>query len=372
VATVRVGFLGAGFVAEVHAEAFRHVAGAEVVAVFSQSAARAEAFARRHGIPRWTTDWRSIVSAKDVDLVVVMLPNHLHAEVAVAAAEERKHVIVEKPLCVTLEEADRMIAACERAGVMLAYAEELCFAPKYERLRALAEQGAFGRVYHLRQSEKHSGPHADWFWDVRRAGGGVLMDMGCHAFGWFRWMLGPRFQPTEVLCRLDRHVHRDRTEGEDHSLALVAFRDPEGNVVTAQAEDSWAKLGGMDDRAEVYGTEGVAYADLFQGSAALVYSERGYDYALEKAGSTRGWSFALAEEVYQQGYPHEMQHFVDAVRRGEPPRVSGRDGRAVLELIYAAYLSAGRGAAVRLPLDPAEVRGVRLPVQLWRPEAGRG
>jgi myo-inositol 2-dehydrogenase/D-chiro-inositol 1-dehydrogenase len=297
-------------------------------------------------------------------MVVVMLPNFRHAEVTVAAAAEGKHVVVEKPLCLTLEEADRMIAACERAGVLLGYAEELCFAPKYERLRELAAQGAFGRVYHLRQAEKHSGPHAEWFWDVRRSGGGVLMDMGCHAFGWFRWVLGPDFRPVEVLCRCDRHVHTGRTQGEDHALAVVTFEDAAGRRVTAQAEESWAKPGGMDDRAEIYGSEGVGYADLFQGSSALVYSERGYDYALEKAGSTRGWSFALAEEVHQQGYPHEMQHFTDCAREGRPPRSSGRDGRAVLEMLWAAYASAGRGAAVRLPFAPDPA--VRLPVELWR------
>jgi predicted dehydrogenase len=368
VSTLRVGFLGAGFVADVHAEAFRRVKGAEVSAVFSRTAARAETFAQRHGVPRWTDDWRSVVAGSDVDIVLVMLPNFLHAEVTLAAAACRKHVIVEKPLCLTLDEADGMIAACDRAGVMLAYAEELCFAPKYERLRALAQQGALGRVYHLRQAEKHSGPHAEWFWDVRRSGGGALMDMGCHAFGWFRWVLGPSFRPVEMLCRCDRHMHTERTEGEDHAVAIVTFADGTGQRVTAQAEDSWAKLGGMDDRAEVYGTGGVAYADLFQGSAALVYSEHGYDYALEKAGSTQGWSFALAEEVYQQGYPHEMQHFVDCVRTGETPRVTGRDGRAVLEMLLAAYAAAGQGAAVRLPLEPRPA--VSLPVQLWRPEAG--
>ncbi len=365
---LRVGFLGAGFIAGIHAEAFQRVKGAEVSVVFSRTAARAQEFGRRHGVPRWTDDWRTVVEGSDVDIVLVMLPNFRHAEATEAAAAAGKHVIVEKPLCLTLDEADRMIAACERAGVMLAYAEELCFAPKYERLRALAQDGALGRVYHLRQAEKHSGPHADWFWDVRRSGGGVLMDMGCHAFGWFRWVLGPAFRPVEMLCRCDRHMHTERTEGEDHSVAVVTFEDGAGHRVTAQAEDSWAKLGGMDDRAEVYGTGGVAYADLFQGSSALVYSEKGYDYALEKAGGTQGWSFALAEEAHQQGYPHEMQHFVDCLRTGQSPRVTGHDGRAVLEMLLGAYAAAGRAAAVRLPVQPPPA--VALPVQLWQPQAG--
>jgi myo-inositol 2-dehydrogenase/D-chiro-inositol 1-dehydrogenase len=364
-AKVRVGLLGAGFVAGVHVEAFREVRGAEITAVYSRTAARAEAFARAHGIPRWTDDWRSVVAGRDVDAVLVLLPNYLHAEVTLAAAAEGKHVIVEKPLCLTLSEAEAMIAACRRAGVLLGYAEQLCFAPKYERLRQLAQEGAFGRVYHLRQSEKHSGPHAEWFWDVRRSGGGALMDMGCHAFGWFRWFLGPTFRPVEVLCRLDTHVHAGRTLGEDHAVTIVTFEDDQGRRVTAQAEESWAKPGGMDDRAEVYGSGGVGYADLFQGGSALVYSESGYGYALEKAGTTRGWTFALPEEVHQQGYPHEMQHFVDCIREGRTPVQTGEDGRAVLEMLLAAYASAGRGAAVRLPFRPDPEP--RRPIDLWRP-----
>jgi predicted dehydrogenase len=367
-APIRFGFLGAGFVAAVHAEALREVEGAEIRAVYSRSAARAQAFARRHGAALGTDDWRRVVCSADIDAVLVMLPNFLHAEVACAAAAERKHVLVEKPLCLSLAEADAMISACRGAGVLLGYGEQLCFTPKYERLRELAGEGAFGRVFHLRQSEKHSGPHADWFWDVRQSGGGALMDMGCHAFGWFRHFLGPAYRPVEVLCRCDTLVHTERTRGEDHALAVVVFENDGGDRVLAHAEEAWTRLGGMDDRAEVHGTGGVGSADLFQGGSALVYSEAGYGYALEKAGSTRGWTFALAEEVHQQGYPHELRQFAEAIRRGGEPRQTGEDGRAVLELLLASYASAGRGAAVRLPFraDPAPER----PVDLWRPVDG--
>ncbi len=361
---VRIGLLGAGFVAGVHAEALREVHGAHVTAVFSRNAARAQAFAAAHGVPRWSDDWKAVATGSDVDLVLVLLPNFMHAEATLAAAGAGKHVLVERPLCLTLAEADAMIDACRRAGVMLGYAEQLCFTPKYERVRQLAAAGAFGRLHFLRQSEKHSGPHTDWFWDVTRSGGGVLMDMGCHAFGWFRWVLGPTWRPVEVTCRCETAVHSGRTAGEDQSIAAVVFENDQGWRVTALAENAWTRLGGMDDRIEVAGTRGGASADLFQGGSAQIYSEDGYEYALEKAGGTRGWSFALAEEVHQQGYPHELQHFIDCVREGRPPCVGGEDGRAVLELTLAAYASAGRGATVHLPYTPPE--GTRVPVELWR------
>jgi predicted dehydrogenase len=108
----------------------------------------------------------------------------------VDAAAAGKHVVCEKPLAVNLAEADRMIEACRRAGRKLMYAEELCFAPKYVRLKQLLDDGALGKPVLLKQSEKHDGPHAPHFWDVDCSGSGITMDMGCHAIEFFRWLLG--------------------------------------------------------------------------------------------------------------------------------------------------------------------------------------
>jgi myo-inositol 2-dehydrogenase/D-chiro-inositol 1-dehydrogenase len=219
------------------------------------------------------------------------------------------------------------------------------------------QEGAIGKPYLIKQSEKHSGPHSDWFYDVDRSGGGVLMDMGCHALGWFRWMLG-RPAAKSVFATMDTVLHKGRTRGEDQSIMIVEFE----NGVTGLAEDSWARHGGMDDRVEVYGTEGVSYADLFMGSSALTYSLRGYGYAAEKAGSTQGWTFSMFEEAFNQGYPQELRHFVECVREDREPLVTADDGRAVLEMIYAAYHSARTGAKVPLPFAAK----VKKPVDLWR------
>ncbi|HEY8549118.1 MAG TPA: Gfo/Idh/MocA family oxidoreductase [Vicinamibacterales bacterium] len=356
----KIAVIGAGFIADIHLESYhRFVPEAEVTAVLSRSAARAAALAEKYHVPQWFTDLDALLAEAECDIVDICVPNYLHAPVCLAAAAAGKHVICEKPLAITLEEADEMIAACARAGVHLMYAEELCFAPKYERVRQLAQEGALGRIYQLRQSEKHSGPHSDWFYDVDLAGGGVLMDMGCHAFGWFRWMLGRDAKVRRVFASLSTVAHRRRTRGEDNAVTIVEFEDD----VVCVAEDSWAKPGGMDDRIEVYGTGGVSYADLFAGNSALTYSEAGYGYALEKAGSTRGWTFTVFEEAFNQGYPQELRHFVTSVRDGTRPAVTGEDGRAVLEIIYAAYESAALARAV----VPGGRRGVKRPVDLWRP-----
>ena len=355
----RVALIGAGFIAEIHAESYhRFVPDAEIVAVCSRHADRARAFADRHGIARAFTDVDAAVGESGCDVVDICIPNHLHARTTIAAAKAGKHVIIEKPLCLTLEEADEMIAACKAHGRKLMYAEELCFAPKYERVRGLVREGAIGAIYQMRQCEKHSGPHSDWFYDLNQSGGGALMDMGCHGLAWFRWMLGGNPRAVSVWAHMQTGlIHASRTRCEESSICVVEF---EGGVVGV-AENSWAKLGGMEDRVEVCGTGGVVYADLFMGNSALTYSEKGYGYAMEKAGSTQGWTFTNFEEAFNQGYPHELKHFINCVRTDAQPVTTGEDGRAVLELMYAAYQSARTGQKVPLPFRPQASK----PIDLW-------
>jgi len=122
----------------------------------------------------------------------------------------------------------------------------------------------------------------------------------------------------------------------------------------------------MDDRSEVHGTKGVAYADLLHGNSMEVYSSVGYDYAVEKAGSTVGWSFAIYDEIWNYGFVQEMAHFIDCVKRDLEPLVTGEDARAVMEVLFAAYQSAGTGRKVQLPFPTDAAK----PFDLWQPNAG--
>lgn len=354
---VKVAILGAGFITDIHLESYhRFVPNAEVIAIYARDINKAKAMAEKYHIPAWYDDMDKIINESGCDVVDICIPNYLHAEATLKSAAAAKHIIIEKPLAVTLEEADEMIAACKKANVKLMYAEELCFAPKYERVRKMVNDGAIGKVYMLKQAEKHSGPHTDWFYDVNLAGGGVLMDMGCHGIAWFRWMLN-NAKVKSVYASMSTVLHKGRTLGEDNSILIIEFE----NGVTGVVENSWAKHGGMDDRSEVHGSGGVVYADLFMGNAAISYSQKGYDYAMEKADTTIGWSFTVFEEVFNQGYPHELQHFIDCVQNNKEPVVTGEDGRAVLEIIYAAYASAAQGKKIKLPFSAK----VSKPIDLW-------
>ncbi len=357
--TVRVGILGSQFISTIHADSLKMIPGAELVAVASPTEEHVRDFARTHGVPHAFTDYRKILEMDEVDMVLLGIPNDLHLPVTLAAAAAGKHIVCEKPLCLNLAEADQMIAACESAKVKLMYAEELCFAPKYVRLKQLLDQGALGEPTLLKQSEKHNGPHAPHFWDVRRSGGGVAMDMGCHAIEFFRWLLDKQ-KITSVYAQLNTSVHAEKTAGDDNALIVLEFE----SGCVALAEESWSKLGGMDDRAEIQGTKGVAFANLLQGNSILTYSESGYDYAVEKAGTTQGWSFTMYEEIWNYGFPQELAHFVDCVRDDREPIESGKDGRTVLEVIFAAYHSAGTGQKVTLPFETDAER----PIDLWKPD----
>ncbi|MGH2459587.1 MAG: Gfo/Idh/MocA family protein [Chloroflexota bacterium] len=355
---VGVGIIGAGFIASLHAEALARVPEARIVAVASPTVGHAEGFAARHGIPHAYTDYRALLERSDIHLVTLALPNDLHCPATLDAAAAGKHVVCEKPLATSLAECDRMIAACRAANVKLMYAEELCFAPKYVRAKQLADEGALGRVYQVKQSECHDGPHRDWFWNVERSGGGVLMDMGCHSIEFARWIYGkPR--PLSVYAQLGNYAHPGRTRGDDHSVCLVEYAGDRIGV----AENSWARPGGVDDHAEIYGSAGLTVADLLRGSSLLTYSEPGYGYAVEKAPSTRGWTFTMFEESWNYGFPQEMAHFVRCVRDDLAPLESGEDGRQVIELICAAYESARTGRKVALPFET----DARRPIDLWRP-----
>ncbi len=361
--TIRVGLIGSGFISAIHFEALSRLPGVEVVAVSSPTPGHSEAFAAARGISHAFSDYQVLLDYRPIDLVVLGLPNYLHHDMTIRAAAAGKHVVVEKPMALNVAECDRMINACRNAGVILGYAEELCFAPKYVRLKELVDQGAFGKIHLVKQSEKHDGPHSDWFYDLRLSGGGVTFDMGCHAIEFFRWLLGKdtpggKARISSVYAQMGTYVHGEKTKGDDESILILNF---EGGAV-GLAEESWTKPGGMDDRAEVFGSEGQAYADLLYGNSLRAYSKRGYNYAVEKAGATEGWTFPIYEEIWNYGFPQEMEHFISCIRTGETPRETGEDGRAVVEAIHALYESARRGSRVELPFQSQ----VERPIENWK------
>src|SRR5215475_5432673 len=355
---VKIGIIGSQFEADIHAASIGMASEfAEVVAVASPTPGNAAAFAKKHRIPRIFTDYREMLKERDIEMITIAAPNQLHAQITLDGARAGKHVICEKPLAMTVEECEQMLDVCKQSGVLLLYAEELFFTPKYLKAKEMADDGAFGKVHMVKQSEKHFGPHAPWFWDVDRCGGGALMDLGCHGIAFCYWFLG-RPAITSVYCQLGTYVHGDKTRAEDDSLCILEF----ANGAVGLVEDSWTRRGGMDDRVEVFGEAGVTYANLHMGNALPTYSENGYGYAVEKAPTTQGWSYPVFEELWNYGFPQEMAHFARCVRGKEAPQATGEDGLVVMKALYAGYASAGQGRKIKLPFS---AEGVSKPIDQW-------
>ena len=165
-----------------------------------------------------------------------------------------------------------------------------------------------------------------------------------------------------VYCQLNTQLHGEKTRGEDNSLCILEFE----NGAIGLVENSWSHLSGLDDRIEIHGSAGLTYADLNRGNALPTYSEAGYGYAVEKAPSTKGWSYPIFDEHYNFGMPQELRHYARCVQGKEEPLLTGEDGMLVLEIMLAAYASAREGRKLALPFRP---QGVRRPIDLWRPPA---
>lgn len=350
--TLRVGVVGAGYIADLYVRAIRRTTGIDAVAVASPNTA--EAFANRHGIGRHYKDYRSMIEDGELDAVAIGAPNDLHYDICLAAADAGKHVFCDKPLAVNMAEAQAMVELSRRAGIVLMYGENLLFAPAYERVRRLAQAGGIGEPFLVKQTQSHGGPYSSWFWDIDRAGGGVLLDMGCHSIHTICWVMGT--WPEAVTAALGRYAHRDKTVAEDHAEVVLHF--PGGAL--GLAENSWAMPGG-NDAIEVYGPGGRYVADLERGAAIRAYIAPREESAADPSGSRAGWQHQPYDPLWQWGFVQEWQHFADVVSGGASLRSTGEDGVRVLEIICAAYESARRGRRVALPFSSAAER----PVDHW-------
>ncbi len=326
--------LGSGFVAEFYMQGLRDVPGQEVAVVASRREDSVRGFAAKWKIPETATDLDRVIARDDIDLFLIALPNFLHKDVALKLARAQRNQVCTKPLGRNAEEAKAMLEAVSAAGVLHGYAETEVFAPAVVRAEQMVRSGAIGKVLWVRSRESHFGPHSAWFWDPDLAGGGALLDMGCHCIEASRYFNGKNIRPVEVMAWCGTLFHK--TKAEDNTLALIRFEN--GSV--AHLEVSWTSRGGLDLRNEIHGTEGAIFTDLTRGTAIEAFTLRPSGYLVEKAESAQGWVKPVPEEAFVYGYQAEMKHFVECVRNGESPRETYRDGYAVNTVIDAAYRSA--------------------------------
>jgi predicted dehydrogenase len=331
----KITMLGAGFIGMFYTKSLHGNRSRDRVHVlYSRSEKRARESAEALGIPKWTTDLSEAVNDPDTDVVVVGLPNSLHKEAVLLAAEAGKAVLCTKPLATSAAEAREMLTAVEKAGVFHGYLEDLVYNPKMLKTIEAIGKGALGKILWTRSRETHPGPHSAWFLDKSQSGGGAIVDMGCHCIELSRAMVGKGIRPVEVMCWADTQVHP--IDVEDSAIGLIRYE----TGAIGQFEVSWCFRGGMDLRDEVSGTEGTVWVNHWLRTGFEMFTNVGQGgYVAEKAEGDKGWLFPVGDELGELGYVAMFTDMLDSLDRGSAPMESFYDGYVVNAVMESCYRS---------------------------------
>lgn len=331
-----ITMLGSGFIGMFYTTVLHGLRSRDrVKMVYSRTEAGAKKFSQDWDVPKWSTDMEEAVNDGETDVVVVGLPNDLHETAVLAAAKAGKAVLCTKPLGRNASEAKRMLEAVEAAGVFAGYLEDLVYTPKTLKAIQSTRNGALGKVLWARSRETHPGPHSEWFWDIEKAGGGAIVDMGCHCIEISRNFIGKDVRPLEVMCWADTQVHP--IEAEDSAVGLVKY----ASGAIGQFEVSWTFRGGMDLRDEVSGTGGTIWLNHWLRTGYDMFTAEGEKgYVAEKAETETGWLFPVGDEAGSLGYVEMFTDMLNALDKDTEPMETFYDGYVVNAIMDAAYKSA--------------------------------
>ena len=327
--------LGSGFIGRFYADSLQGYRSKDkIVSIYSRREESTKKFAADYNVAFATTNMEEAINRPDVDVVCISLPNNLHEEAVMLCCKHRKAVITTKPLGRNAEEAKRMLEAVEKAGIFNGYLEDLVYTPKFIKAFESVKNGALGRILWAKSRETHPGPHRDWFWDIEQAGGGCILDLGCHCVEITRTYIGKDIKPIEVMCWADTQVKP--IDAEDHAIGLVKYE----NGAIGQFEVSWTFRGGLDLRDEVMGTEGTIWINSFLRTGFEMFTTgKAANYVSEKAESDKGWLFPVGDELNELGYNHMFMDMFQSIEQKKQPRETFYDGYVVNAVLDAAYKS---------------------------------
>lgn len=328
--------LGTGFIGRFYADSLQGYRSKDkIVSVYSRKEESIKKFAHDYHVAFLTTHMEEAIARPEVEVVCISLPNNLHEAAVMLCCKHKKAVITTKPLGRNAAEALRMLEAVEKAGIFNGYLEDLVYTPKFLKAQESVKNGALGRILWAKSRETHPGPHSDWFWDIEQAGGGCILDLGCHCVEIARSYIGKDIRPVEVMCWADTQVKP--IDAEDHAIGLVKYE----NGAIGQFEVSWTFRGGLDLRDEVMGTEGTIWVNSFLRTGFEMFtSGKGADYVAEKAESNSGWLFPVGDELNELGYNHMFMDMFNSMEKGVQPKETFYDGYVVNAILDAAYISA--------------------------------
>ena len=389
--TLRIGFIGAGFIARFQLESFTGVRNCTITGVYSPTKASRSSLAKRAnelglGPCKAHNSLNALINSKDVDALWILSPNYVRIETmkainkAVKAGKRLRGIACEKPLARNLAEAKEVIRLARDAKLATGYLENQVFSTAVQRGKEIIWRRAVpltGRPYLARAAEEHSGPHMPWFWQGDKQGGGVLSDMMCHSVEVARYMLTAPDEPRNALKvksanatvanlkwtrphyvrklkrEMGREVDYGRRPAEDFARGTLVLEDPDGNEVMIETTTSWAYVGaGLRIQLEMLGPEySMEFSSLNTGLKVFISREvkgsEGEDL-VEKQNAEQGLMPVLEDEAGVYGYTNENRHMVECFRTGKKPIETFEDGLAVIEILMALYRSAELGRTINL------------------------
>jgi len=332
------GIIGTGMIASMHMAGIEAVDGARLVAVSDVIEEKAKKAGEEKQIA-WYTDYKKMLERPDIDVVSICTPSGLRGQIAIDAAAAGKHIVAEKPLEVTLEKADAMIEACDKAGVKLAVIMQNRFLDGLQSLKQDIEKGAFGRLvlgdsyvkwYRSQSYYDAGGWRGTWALD----GGGALMNQAIHYVDLLQWLMGPVESIAGYAATLTRRI-----EVEDTAVACLKFKSGALGVIEACT----SSYPGSSARIEIRGEKGTAIAE----DGYLKYrSVEGEEEFRSDSAKASGASDPAA--IGCIGHIRQIADMVEAIRENRDPMVDGREARKAVEIILGIYESSKTGKVIRI------------------------
>jgi len=337
----RVGIclVGVGRAGAVHGKNYsERIIGAKVVAVVAYHRSSAMKAAEEYGAENWYTDHKEALKQKDVDAVVISTPTFTHANIAIDAAEAGKHVFCEKPMALTLREADEMIAAARKAGVKLQMGFMRRFDAEFQSAKQKIEEGVIGKPSIIKSTGHGPGIPPPWACDPKTSIG-MLAEVNSHDFDSVRWLMGSDIRRVYAEVEAIAVPELKEKYPDFYDRALVILRFANGSL--GSIDSGCPVKYGYDARVEVLGTEGVMLIGELKYQDVVVCKKETGVYTS---------TFPSWRNRFEEAYLEEDKHFIDCIISDKNPLASGEDGRAALEAVLAATKSFQEGKPVTLPL----------------------
>lgn len=340
-AKVKFGIIGCGHIAKTHAEEIMALPRAELTAFCDTDPQALQSFTSRYGVKGYR-EYRKMLDDKDIDVIIICTPSGLHAEMGVMAARSGKHVLVEKPMALTLEDADRLIKACEEEGVLLSVVLQNRFKSSFQMLKSAVEEGRFGKFSHAAITvrwNRNDAYYSNNPWRGKKTtDGGVLMNQAIHSIDILNWLMGQVDSIFAYTATRYRPI-----ESEDVGVAVIKFKSGALGVIEAA---STVYPRNLEETIAVFGEKGTVVIGGI------------------KTGEIKTWQFSEDSEEdktlpmdaevtgsKKPGHRAILQDMVKAIETGSSLAVDGREGRKALEIILGAYRSAEDGMPVSFPLS---------------------